>query len=400
MALTPDSSTLEQKLQEVRSEFDLDSGNRMSGRGAFVLRQALAEAPYVLIGEDHFTREIPRFVAAVCDAMAADGGLTAMAVEAGPQAAKMVSSSLRQPDRVAQTAALLRQYPDSVAFLNDRQENDLVSHCAETSGRSDFQLWGIDQEFLGAAGWLLDQILATHPGPAATQELKLLKTQEQESSTRAAETGDPGKLFLLTAADAELVKAAEVLRREGTPQANELFRELIVSHEIYQKNATSGPDSNAERALLLKQNFQHDLDAIPSRDRRQRVLVKMGDWHLYKGFNPLHQRDLGNYIAEVADVQGVQSLHICVLGAKGTHSGYGGYRRPPRREPFILDQDSSYRWMKPAVDNQVTKGWTVYDLRKLRFQKIADLDPDFSRLIEGYDLLVIFPELSPAEMID
>ena len=356
-------------------------------------------AHYVLIGEDHITREIPRFTAAVCDVMAQNGGLIAMALEAGPQAAKMVSSSLHQPDRVARMAALVRQYPWSIAFLNDWQENDLVAHCAQVSRHSDFHLWGIDQEFLGAGGWLLDQILATNPGPAALQQLWRLKGEEQEESSHAARTGDYGKLFLLAASDAELATTSELLKREGTPKANELFHELLISHQIYQKNMKGDPDSNSDRARLLKQHLQHGLDSVLPSDRRQRVLVKMGDWHLYKGFNPLGQRDLGNYVAELADAQDVQSLHICILGAKGTHLIPGGYLRPPRLEHFIMDQDASYHWIKPALDNQVAKGWTVYDLRRLRFQQIAGNDSGFHRLIDGYDLLVIVPELTPAEMI-
>jgi len=123
--------------------------------------------------------------------------------------------------------------------------------------------------------------------------------------------------------------------------------------------------------------------------------IKLGDWHSYKGVNPLHQLDLGGYIAEPADVNGAKSLHSCVLGAKGVHSLYGGYRRPPKLQPFVMDQDPSYRWLKPAIDNQVPSGWTVYDLRRLRFRKMADVDPDFTCLIYGHDLLIIIPELTP-----
>jgi hypothetical protein len=155
------------------------------------------------------------------------------------------------------------------------------------------------------------------------------------------------------------------------------------------------PDSNTQRAQFMKQNLQKDLDAAP----RQRVLLKFGDWHLYKGFNPLHQRDLGNYVAEIADGEGSSSLHICVLGAKGTHVGFGGYNRPEKLEPFVLTDDSDYRWIKPAMENQVPNAWTLYDLRSLRFQKLANLDQDMERLIYGYDLLVIIPELTPASVI-
>jgi hypothetical protein len=390
-------STLDQKLVEVRYDLRIEAG-KLTGSAAPVLEKAISGAQYVLIGEDHITREIPQFATAVCDVMAPQG-LTAMAVEAGPEAAKMVAASLGKPDRLARMVALTDRYPDSVAFLNVREENDLVEHCAEASHKSNFQLWGLDQELMGSAGWLLDEILATRPGTGATAVLTRMKTEEQKDAALAKETGDPSKVFLFAASDAQLSETAAVLKREGNAAANELFRELVESHEIYLKNMQGLPESNSQRARLLKQHFRRDFDAAASNSQRQRVLFKFGDWHLYKGFNPLQQRDLGNYIAELADGQGASSLHICILGAKGTHALYDGYQRPMKLEPFVMVEDHDYRWLKPAVDHQVPNAWTLYDLRNLRFQKLGTLDPDMERVIYGYDLLVIVPELSPAHSI-
>jgi len=388
----------EQKLREVR--FDLYiQGGKFSGSAAPLLQEAISNAQFVLIGEDHLTREIPQFTSIVCDLMVPQG-LTAMAVETGPQAAAFVSSLFGSPDRLAQTAALIHQYPASIAFLDMRQENDLAAHCAEVAHRSRFHLWGLDQEFVGSPGWLLDQILATQPGPAASAALKQLKQEEQQAAARAKETGDPSKLFLFTASDSELNQAAAALQRDGNSLAKRLFRELTESREIYLKNSQGSPDSNTQRARLMKENFVGDLEAAEGGSQGQRVLAKFGDWHLYKGFNPLQQRDLGNYIAELADGQGATSLHICILGAKGTHRLFAGYERPNRLEKFVMDEDPDYRWLKPAINNQLPNAWTLFDLRRLRFQSFKDLDPDMQRLIYGYDLLIIVPELTPADPVE
>jgi len=388
----------EPKLREVRFDLHIQDG-KFSGTAAPLLQEAISNAQYVLIGEDHLTREIPQFVSVVCDVMAPQG-LTAMAVEAGPQAASFVSSLFGKPDRLAQTAALTHQYPASIAFLDMRQENDLAAHCAEVAHRSHFHFWGLDQEFVGSPGWLLDQILATRPGASASAAINQLKREEQQAAAQAKETGDPSKLFLFTASDSELNQAAAALQRDGNSVANALFRELMESREIYLKNAQGSPDSNTQRARLMKQTFRSDLDAAEPGPQRQRVLAKFGDWHLYKGFNPLQQRDLGNYIAELADGQGAASLHICILGARGTHRLFAGYERTNRLEKFVMDEDPDYRWLTPAIDNQLPNAWTLFDLRQLRFQSFKDLDPDMQRLIYGYDLLVIVPELTPADPIE
>ena len=395
-AATAPPPTLEQKLREVRYDLRIENGE-IAGNAASVLEGAIADAQYVLIGEDHITREIPQFAAAVCDIMAPQG-LSAMAVETGPQAADFVSSSLGKPDRLRRMAALEQRYPNAVAFLDIQQENDLAAHCAQVARAPHFHLWGLDQEFVGSAGWLLDLILATHPGSTATAAITRLKTEEQQDAG-LAKTGDPSKLFLFAAPDSELAEVAAMLQREGNSAANNLFHELIESHEIYLKNMQGSPESNSQRARLLKSTLRQDMENAGSGDQPQKVLVKFGDWHLYKGFNPLHQRDLGNYIAEVADAQGATSLHICVLGAKGTHRMFVGYDVPTKLERFVMDEDPDYRWLKPAIDNQVANAWTLYDLRKLRFTKLGQLDPDMERMIYGYDMLVIVPELSPADPI-
>jgi len=387
----------EQKLREARYDLRLENG-KFAGGAAPVLEGAIANAQYVLIGEDHITREIPQFTTAVCDLMGPQG-LSAMAVEIGPQVAEFVSASFGKPDRLARTTALIHQYPNSIAFMDVGQENDLAAHCAEVAHNRHFHLWGLDQEFVGSAGWLLDQILATHPGPAATAAITRLKSEEQQDAARAKETGDPSKLFLFAASDSELAEATAVLQREGNATANTLFRELVESHEIYLKNMQGSPDSNSQRAQLLKANFRLDMERATAGDRSQKVLVKFGDWHLYKGFNPLHQRDLGNYVAEMADGQGSSSLHICVLGAKGTHRLFAGYDQPTKLEKFVMEEDPDYLWLKPAIDNQIAEAWTLYDLRKLRFAKMGPVDPGMERMIYGYDLLVIVPELTPADLI-
>lgn len=387
----------EQKLREARYDLRLENG-KFTGSAAPVLESAIVNAQYVLIGEDHVTSEIPQFTSVVCDIMA-PLGLSAMAVETGPQVAEFVSSSFGKPDRLARMAALLHQYPYSVGFLNIRQENDLVAHCAEVAHNSHFHLWGLDQEFEGSAGWLLDKILATHPGSAATIAITHLKEEEQQDAAFAKETGETSKLFLNAAPDHELAEVTAVLQRDGNSAANALFRELIESHEIYSKFMQDWRESNARRARLLKRNLRLDLETSAATSQPQKVLVKFGEWHLYKGFNPLHQRDLGNYIAEVADAEGSASLHICVLGAKGTHRISGGYERPTKLEEFVMDEDDHYRWLKPAVDNKITNAWTLYDLRKLRSMELGPFEPGMERMIYGYDLLVIVPELTPADLI-
>jgi hypothetical protein len=382
--------TLENSLASAAYELKIEDG-KMTGAGAPVLQTAIAHANFVLLGEDHLTREIPRFAAAVCDAMGASGGFSAMAFEVSPGIAAFVGESLQSPNRLEKMADLQKRYPDSAAVLNVPEENDLAAHFAAVSQSSGFRIWGLDQEFIGSAGWILERMLATGPGPAARDAILRLQAMEKTDEEEARKTGDPSKLFLLAVPGAEIERASAAIEKDGSAATRATFHELTESREIYLGQGDKPSDSNAQRARLMKRNF---LAGYRAAGEPQRVLLKFGDWHLYKGINPLDQRDLGNFVAEFAEGRNATSLHIMVLGAKGTHALFGGYGRPVKYEPFVLDQDDDYRWIKLAADAQKPGSWTVFDLRKLRFQALA-LSLDWERAIYGYDLLVLIPELTP-----
>jgi hypothetical protein len=109
----------------VSARYTLTVGaNGFSGAGARVLANAIDQAQFVAIGEDHLTREIPLFTAHVCDQMSRHG-LDAIALEIGTEAARFAQSTLGRPNRVELMQALQRKYPDSIAFVSDKQENDL-----------------------------------------------------------------------------------------------------------------------------------------------------------------------------------------------------------------------------------------------------------------------------------
>ncbi len=377
------------------------TGGQLSGRGGALLQQEIAASRFVLIGESHLSREIPQFTAAVCNTMHPD----AYAVEAGPQAAQFVRSQLHDPQRVAHMRSMLGAHPANMAFLDVREENDLAATCAGSSHNPQFALWGFDQEFLGSAGALLDSMTNTHPGPRALAAIRSAQKKEREAEATAHASGDYLKLFLVSSTDAEVKAITDAIAADGTPATERIWHEFTESRRIYKLNLAGDPDSNRVRNLLMK---QHLLDAylpVASEKPETRVLFKFGAMHMGKGFSPLHQRELGNTIAELADVQGVRSLHIMIFGAHGTGASPQGYRRPLKIEPFDLATDKEEAYVAPALaamfpsrPGEPTQ--TLFDLRKLRFQRKLNLPDEWKSMIYSYDLLVLVPEVTPATPIE
>lgn len=371
--------------------------NGFSGAGAAVLGQAVADSQYVLIGESHMSREIPVFTTQVCRLMAPTG-LTAMAIETGPEAARAVGSVMRSADREARIADLMRQHPDAVAFFNGRDEGQMAADCAAAAG-ANFELWGLDQEFLGAGGYLLGEMLKSNPGPVARAAIEAMAAQAQAATAAALESGSPVDLFLFAVTQDTLDQAGVAIARDGGERAQYLFGLLTESHAIYHASQSRAGDPNGRRARLMKRTLAAHLTENP----KARVLMKFGAWHIYKSLNPLNQRDIGAYVAERADGEGVNALHIMVMGAKGTAGSYAGVGRAVTVQPFDITEDEDADWgkdvllMRPA--EYAPGDWTLIDLRKLRAGGVASAPTEWRNLALGYDIAILAPTLSATTVL-
>jgi hypothetical protein len=388
-------ATFNEKLAGVRTS--LAVGDReFNGPGADVLARAVSNARYVLIGEDHLTREIPAFTADLCRLMAPQG-LSALAVEIGPEAAQVVNANLRRPDRRERIASFMRAHPDAMAFQNGTDESDMAAACAQAAGPA-FQLWGLDQEFFGAAGNLIERMALAHPGPTARAEIARLAAEERAARDAALASGSPGKLLIYTITDQQITDARAAIAKDGGPRVRSLFAALEETRAIYLGQNTDPYMSNGTRAQLMKRTLVNYLNHAPT---KMRVLFKFGDTHMRKGINGLGQRDLGNFVAERADGEGAGSLHLLVVGLRGTHALYNGVGRQVRHEPFVLTDDADFAWLKDAVPTAQasSRDWTLLDLRSLRAKPPRDMPAAWKRIIDGFDMVVVAPAISPSTLL-
>lgn len=375
----------------------VDAGG-LHGAGATVIADAVTKARYVLIGEDHLSREIPLFATSICRLMA-PGGLRAFAVETGPEAARIVNQSLRRSDRIERLGTFMQAHPDAMAFQNGRDESDMAAECAMLAGPT-FEVWGLDQEFFGASGILLEQMLAAHPGPVARAAIERLAAFDRTAAAAALASGSVGDLLIFWVTDQQMADTAAAVKRDGGKRVTELFDSLAETRAIYLGQNTDGYASNGQRARLMKRNL---VKYLADDQQPARLLFKFGDVHAAKGVNGLGQRDLGNFLAERAEGENAASLHIAVYGAKGVHALYAGVGRQLRAEPFTLTDDADYAWLKDALGLRDKAGagaqWMLVDLRALRSRPPADMPPAWRKKVYEYDMLVIAPELTPSSLI-
>jgi hypothetical protein len=390
--------TLAGALRDATSPITLTAEGELEDTGGKLMADAIEHAQFVLLGESHYSRETPRLAAAVCRLMHPDS----YAVEAGPYAAAYVNGLLKNPDRTTRMRERERAHPANMAFLNAEQENDLAASCHASTRNRNFTLWGLDQEFLGAASVLLQQMNAQPNGRAAAAAIRSALRADEQAEANARSTSDANQLFLVSASDNDVAELQAGIDVDGTPTTRSMMREITQSRRIYRLNLASSPDSNSERATLLKKNFSEHYRVLLHNIPHPRILLKFGDNHMWKGFNDSHQLDLGDFVAEMASVEDTSSLHIQIIAARGTLAGFGGYARPMKDEPFVLADIPEYGWLKPLIemlpaDKGAGSNGIVVDLRKLRFRDLV-LPSEWQHLVYGYDLLVMLPEFTPATL--
>ena len=92
-----------------------------------------------------------------------------------------------------------------------------------------------------------------------------------------------------------------------------------------------------------------------------------------------------------------------MLGARGIHAAFDVYGKPLGHEPLVVTDDPDYKRLAPAAADllpaQGGSTLTLFDLRMLRFRGI-EFSPDWERVVYGYDLFVLIPELTPGTAVE
>ncbi len=278
----------------------------LSGPGADILRAEIERSQFVALGEDHGFADSPELGRGLAAEMKKHGR-TYHAVEIGAWSNKAVQHALRT-DGVAGVATMVAGKPIALPFVSNREDAVLANDFAEPEGAVD--LWGIDQEFIGAPAILLEELKAMAPNAAAR---KAADTLLQKDLAAVAAVDQKG-LLMLSAPPATFAELRE--KFAGSPEAQAIIDSLAKSAVIYQhNNAGRYFANNADRITLMHGLFlQHYHEA---EEPAPRVLLKMGAYHLGRGTTPTKMFDIGSLLPGLAAANQMQSLHIAFSGLAG-----------------------------------------------------------------------------------
>ena len=176
----------------------------------------------------------------------------------------------------------------------------------------------------------------------------------------------------------------------GISLRQQVVRTLEVETERANRQGADRLAASNRREAVMKEFFLAHYRAAGGKPR---VMAVFGQNHLHRGIDRRGVSTLGNFIAELANAEGVPSFHVVLFAAGGKINFFGLQDIDQRKDdPALAVFASAARY--PA---------TVFDLRPIRraLHLIAEDKLTWSdvRLLfwaDSYDAIVCYREVTPA----
>jgi hypothetical protein len=369
-----------------QNQYDLNlTGTQFAGTGWKKLQQDIAKSQFVLVGEDHGMAQIPLFTTA----LARELKPALYVAEIDKYQAQDVSRLAEQPGL---PVAFTKQHPMALSFYSWAEEFELIRYLRTQH----VPIIGIEQ--VGAPtpgrffGVLAEQV--KRPTTKAYLRQRAIKYQAWDRATMVTGKYDGSTMNALL--ESSLDSLRTLTRSEG-PQAQQMVTDFIASYHIYELNRLGKPGSHRTRINLMKRNLLTELRPYQANGQPlPKMLFKFGAYHVARGRSIWGDMyDVGNLAADLADAQDQKTLHVFVIGKRGTKVGGANPDDFTKNTaPYSLADEAM---IKPFVAQTKAGGaWQVFDLRPVRRALLADKlqvsSQELSATILGYDYVVIIPE--------
>lgn len=368
-------SLITQIVQKNLATFSIEK-KTFTGNGWEALIKQIQQSDFVLIGEDHFTNEIPFFFSAVINKVKFDNFFC----ETDPYSAKILEDKFKTLSR-HDLNTFIRDFGNTFSFFALQPEFNLLTQLI----KSNTTILGTDQITSVA-----DRLLCN--------ELQK-KTKSQEAATIYATIKDSSKsyfdnflkgqtnplnfpFYFLTDAfqkNLEQLSALKLSKEEVT-----IFESMKISAKIYKEQ------NHALRIQLMKNELMKVYDEWSVKKN----LFKYGSVHLAKGESLLTIYDIGNLINNIADSKFKKSLHIMIVGKSGLQgSPFNGFP-----DQTVDENSDELKSLKPLFKAINGENWHCFDMLPLRKEledgKVVTNNIELSRIIKGYDYVIIIPKVT------
>ena len=245
--------------------------------------------------------------------------------------------------------------------------------------KNNFKLWGLDQEYITAPLFLLDEINRNAKDSISTKELYNNAKEYLTQQLRSFNSEKENQYFEMFDNDNDFTK---YIKQCNNPKQKEIIEALSISMDIYKQQNWNG---NQVRMEYMKRNFSNNYKIAQKKDSFPKVLIKMGSMHLGWGKSWLGIYDLGNMINELANYNDTKSVSInCFSRYIEEENGI--------ISDYMSDQEG--KKLSLILELATKDSWTLVDNKKIieltRNRKIK-LNNDLNFLLSRYDYILFAP---------
>lgn len=346
-----------------------------NGQGWTKILDAAQKSADVLIGEDHFTNEIPFFTAALAEQVKFDNFFC----EIDPYSAKILQNKIKTLP-IQTFKSYVADYGNTFSFYAFDPELALLQKLVKQG----VQLNGTDQILLVGDRLICNELEQQTKNKRAKEIYNIIKTNSKNHFD--AFLKDQSKPFYLYTPEFEK-NLNELASLPLSKKEKEIVEMLRLTAKIYKSG------SHHLRVQLMK----NQLMAAYTNWYNKKNLFKYGANHVAKGESLLEIFDTGNLVNNIADSQYKKSLHLMVVGESGTQaSPFKGF--PAEK----IDANSgTLGLLQPFFKAMEGEQWHCFDLEPLQKALVAGKlvvkDVKLARIIKGYDLLVVIPKVTASQ---
>ncbi len=331
----------------------------------------------VMVGEDHFTNEIPFFVSKLAAQVKFDNFFC----EIDPFTAKLFQSKIKTLS-VEALKKYTATYGNTFSFYAFEPEFNLLQQLV----KSNVQIYGTEQILLVADRLLCSELLKTTKNPRAKELYQLISDQSKKHFDNFLK--DQHNPFYMYTPEYDK-NIEELSKLKLSPRELKIIDALKLTAKIYKSQ------NNHLRIQLMK----NQLMEVYKDWYTKKNLFKYGANHMAKGEGLLNIYDTGNLVNNIADSQFKESLHLMIIGKSGTQaSPFQGF--PAQK---LEENKGTLKSLKPFFNLVDNKEWKCFDLLPIKEAiaegKIKVTDIALLRVIKGFDLLIVIPEVSASAFV-
>ncbi|MEM9050492.1 MAG: hypothetical protein AAGC47_00435 [Bacteroidota bacterium] len=364
--------------------FTVEKG-KIQGNGAQVLSDAIENSQFFLLGEYHNEAGISELTSALLPLLANEG-YGHFAIETGPHSAE----KLEKLGKTGDVEAALNKFYTShltltgdipIPFFGGIEDAEFL----EIAMKNGYDLWGLDQEYLGGYLFLLEQAwLSSRLSEKYRTEYEVCRKKITEYYASVTEE-ESSEIYNQIINDEYIQDFLDELQKSVCRWGFNAVDELRASTEIYHDWKADLLDNLEGRTDLMKGHFIEYYKF--ANERFPKVFVKMGGMHTARGMTGNADYELGNMLHELAAFNGMTDVNVAFATRYFLEeNGEIGDN---------LDFDSEWTEnMEPILAQGDKELWKIIDLRPLRKMWINDrVKPN--RQIKKYlmqnDYIIIMP---------